>query len=33
VNDVPEAADEFCTERPVMLDYREVLPGNVKITG
>jgi hypothetical protein len=32
-NDVPEAAEEFCTERPTILPNREVLRGNVNVTG
>jgi hypothetical protein len=31
--DVPEAAEEFCTERPTILPNREVLRGNVNVTG
>ena len=32
-NDVPEAAEEFCTERPTLLPNREVLHGNVTVAG
>jgi hypothetical protein len=32
-NDVPEAAEEFCTERPELLPNREVLHGNVNVAG
>lgn len=32
-NDVPEAAEEFCTERPTILPNREVLHGNVNVAG
>jgi hypothetical protein len=32
-NDVPEAAEEFCTERPEILPNREVLHGNVNVAG
>ena len=30
-NDVPEAAQEFCTEQPTLLPNREVLHGNVQV--
>lgn len=32
-NDVPEAAQEFCIERPEILPNREVLHGNVNVAG